>query len=244
MKLNERESDLFQALIGTSKSAASLFPVLGQAIAGYDSYKRSIFERNLEKALKHLHEKVEDIQAFFEDDWYKSEEGKLFGNKVLDAALDAQLEDKQELFINTLINGPRCQSSNQLEKLKFVDILRHMSRASLMVLADIHNLLVQQVRRENQQNDELEAFPLISVQNLTNELSDKYHPYLINSAIKEMEGQGLFSNFGSWKKDGSGKYRSAGGFESDICYTEFAAKFVEFIMINGKFRGHNTEYQQ
>lgn len=231
MTLNERESDLFQALIGISKSAASILPVVGQAIAGHDSYKRSVFERNLEKALKHLHEKVEDIQSFLETDWYKTEDGKLFGNKVLDAALDVQLEDKQELFINTLINGPRCQSSNQLEKLKFVDILRHMSRASLMILADIHDLLIQQVRRENQQNDELEAFPLISVQNLTDELSDKYHPYLINSAIKEMEGQGLFSNIGSWKKDGSGKYRSTGGFESEQCYTEFTASFVEFILL-------------
>jgi len=231
MKMNERETDLYQALIGVSKSAASIFPVLGQAIAGYDSYKRSVFERNLEKTLKYLIDKVEDIQAFVDIDWYKTEEGRQFGNKVLDAALDAQLEDKQELFINTLINGPKAQSIDQLEKLKFIDILRHLSRASLMVLADIHNLLVKQVRRENQSNDNTDPFPLISTQNLVEKLSDKYHPYIITSAIKEMEGQGLFSNVGSWQKDPNGKYRIAGGFESEQCYTEFAARFVEFILL-------------
>ena len=232
MELKDRESDLLEALKGTAKSAASILPVIAQAIAGYDSYHRSVFEKNLNKIIKLLQEKVDDIPSFFETDWYKTEDGKQFANKVIDAALDAQLEDKQELFINTLINGPKAEHLNQLEKLKFVDILRHMSRASLMVLADIHNLMVKSVRRENQKKDLIDPFPVIKVENLVNDLSDKYHPYLINSAVKEMEGQGLFSNIGSWKKNfTTGKYFSAGVLASELCYTEYAANFVEFMQI-------------
>jgi hypothetical protein len=185
----------------------------------------------LKKALEHLQNKVKDFESFLKTDWYKSEDGEQFVNKVIDAVLDAQLEDKQELFINALINGPKHEYVIQLEKLKFIDILRHMSRASLMVLADIHRLRANAVRRENQTNNTTEPFPIIKVENLVNELSDKYHPYLINSAIKEMEGQGLFSNIGSWRKGSNGKYISAGGFETEQCYTEFAARFVEFILI-------------
>ncbi len=234
MSLNERETDLFQVLVGVSKSAASQLPLVGQAIAGYDAYKQSIFERNLEKVLCYLKEKVENLKKFLDSEWFKTEDGKLFGNKVIDAALDAQFEDKQELFINALINGLSENYLDTLEKLKFIDILRNMSRASLMVLADIHNLLIRQVRRENKPNDDIGAFPLINYQDLVESLSEKYHPYLINSALKEMEGNGLFSNVGSWKKGFQGKYVMGGGFESAQCYTEFTAKFVEFIQIKEK----------
>jgi len=49
MKLTDREKDLSEALSGTVKSALSLFTGLGQAIAGWDAYKRSSFDRNLKK---------------------------------------------------------------------------------------------------------------------------------------------------------------------------------------------------
>jgi hypothetical protein len=73
MKLTDREKDLSEALSGTAKSALSLIPVLGQAIAGWDAYKRSSFDRNVKKTILYLKEKVDDIGSFFSDDWLKSE---------------------------------------------------------------------------------------------------------------------------------------------------------------------------
>ncbi len=188
-----------------------------------------MFDRSLKKALYYLNEKVEDLSEFFNAEWLNTDEGQQFTWKVLDSALDAQLEDKQELFINALINGVNNKQLDKLEKLKFVDMLRHMSLASLMVLAEMHKLFINNVRGPNRLTDPLVSFPQVNADNIAEELSDKFHPYLVNSGVNEMIGQGLFSNTGDWQKDHTGKFRQAGGFLKELCYTNFAANFVEFI---------------
>ncbi len=65
MELTDREKDLSEALSGTAKSALSLIPGLGQAIAGWDAYKRSSFDRNLKNTISHLKNKVDDFKSFF-----------------------------------------------------------------------------------------------------------------------------------------------------------------------------------
>lgn len=234
MKLTPSKNDLLASVIGAVKSIGSPVPVLGQAIAGYDAYKKSIFDRNIKKALLLLNEKVENISEFIENSWFQTDDGQQFFGKVLDSALDAQLEDKQELFINALINGVNSKHVSQIEKLKFIDMLRHMSRASLLVLAEIHNLFIKNVRGPNRQPGPTEAFPLVNATNLSEELSDKFHPYLINSAVSEMIGQGLFSNIGDWRKGPNGKFSQAGGFSTELCYTDYAANFVEFITLKNQ----------
>ena len=77
MKLTDREKDLSEALSGTAKSALSLIPGLGQAIAGWDAYKRSSFDRNLKSTISYLKDKVDDFEAFFSDDWARTEEGQI-----------------------------------------------------------------------------------------------------------------------------------------------------------------------
>ncbi|VAW76353.1 hypothetical protein MNBD_GAMMA12-3182 [hydrothermal vent metagenome] len=124
MKLNDREDDLFQALLTTTKSAVSVIPGLGQVIAGWDAYHKSRFNRNVKKILEHLNNKIDDFELFFQEEWLTSDDGQQFTNKVVDASLDAQLEDKQELFINALINGVSKKDLEHLEKLKFIDMLR------------------------------------------------------------------------------------------------------------------------
>jgi hypothetical protein len=98
MKLTDREKNLSEALSGTAKSALSLVPVLGQAIAGWDAYKKSSFDRNIKNTISFLKNKVDDFESLFSDDWVKSEEGQKFSRKVFDSAFDAQMEDKQELY--------------------------------------------------------------------------------------------------------------------------------------------------
>jgi hypothetical protein len=230
-ELSEREQDLVAALSGTTKSALALIPVVGQVIAGWDAYKRSSFQRNVQQLIDDLSQKVDDVEVFFGTDYFQTEEGQLFARKVIDAALDPQLEDKQELFVNTLINAPTSQNIGELQKLKFVDTLRHLSKAAVMVLAEMHKVLLSQVRGPGRNPDPVQSFPLVDPTNIAEKLSDTYDPYLVTSAISEMESQGLFSRTGEWRKDWRGHYMPNGGFATEMCYTDFAAKFVEFITV-------------
>ena len=238
-KLTRREKNLLAALSGTGKSALSFIPVLGQAIAGWDAYKRSSFDRNIRQLVEHLSEKVEDLSAFFHEDYFQTEEGRRFTRKIIDAALDAQLEDKQELFVSALVNAPKSRQLDELQKLKFVDMLRHLSRAALLVLAEMHAMFASQVRGPKRNPDPSEGFPLVDPTRIAEKLSDKYDPYLVTSAISEMESQGLFSRTGEWRRGEGGRYMPGGGFATEMCYTDFAAKFVEFITVrrNQKLEG-------
>ncbi len=231
MQLTDREQDLLQALSSTAKSAISLVPGLGQAIAGHDAYKRSAFDRNVQTAICHLQEKVDDLGKLFKAEYLQSEEGIQFVRKVLDCTFDEQLQDKQELFINAFINGIHDQETEHIEKLKFVDILRQLSRSSLMVLSKMHKMFVTQVRGPGRSVEPTSSFPQVDPIRIAEKLSDEeYTPYLITSAISEMESQGLFSTIGEWKKDHTGRYMTGGGFQTALSYTDFTARFVEFIL--------------
>jgi len=232
MDLTDREKDSVQALIGTAKSAASLVPGLGQAIAGYDAYKKNSFDRQVQKVIQFLSEKVENLEEFSKQEWLQTEDGQQFARKVCDCAFDAQLEDKQELFVNALVNGTTNQDCSNLEKLKFVDMIRHLSRASLIVLSEMHTMFAEQVHGPGRTPDPNLGFAQVDPTNIAEKLAEKYDPYLVTSAISEMEGQGLFSRTGEWRKDATGRHHPGGGFSTAICYTDFAARFVEFITVN------------
>lgn len=229
MELTDREKDSLEALSGTAKSALSLVPGLGQAIAGWDAYKRSAFERNLNKIISYLQNKVDDMGSFSSDEWIQSEEGQQFARKVFDSAFDSQMEDKQELFINALISGVRDKDISNLEKLKFVDVLRHLSLSSLMILSDMHLLFKDKTKRPGRSDPALSGSPLVDPNKIAEELSHKYHPYLVNASIYEMESQGLFSNIHEWRKTTDGKYASGTYFNDALSYTDFTYRFIEFI---------------
>ncbi len=222
--------DLMRAASAVAKSLVSRVPGLGEAIAGWDAYKQSLFERNVKKVFYLLQEKVDNLENFIRDEWISTKEGEQFVRKVFDATFDEQLQDKQDFFINALVNGVNDQTTGQLEKLKFIDILRHLSRSALIVLGEIHNMFKDQVRGPGRKPDPIQSFPIVDAGNIAEKLSDKYDPYLVTSAISEMESQGLFSRTGEWIQDPITKrYRPGGGFSTALCYTDFAARFVDFI---------------
>jgi hypothetical protein len=229
VEFTDREKDLSNALTATAKSALSLVPGLGQAIAGYDEYRRSQFERSVSNLISELQQKVSSIQDLANSEWLQSEDGQQFAWKVFSAALDSQMEEKQELFANALIHGATNPDVQYVEKLKFIDMLRHLSLAALMVLADMHAMFSNQVRGPGRTADPVGPYPHIDPEQIAATLSDKYDPYLVVSAIREMEGQGLFSKIGEWRKKPDGGYFPTGGFATELCYTDFAARFVEFI---------------
>ena len=49
-----------------------------------------------------------------------------------------------------------------------------------------------------------------------------------------MESQGLFSRTGEWRKNSTGTFVEGGGFSTDLCYTDFTARFVEFVTLKDK----------
>lgn len=231
MKSFGREKDALAALSGTAKSALSLIPGLGPAIAGWDEYRRSQFNRNVLAVLQTLQQKVNDVSTFTTSEWLQTEEGQQFSWKVFSSALDSQLAEKQELFVNALIQGVAKPQVSQLEKLKFIDMLRHLSRAALMVLADMHAMFAKQVRGPGRSTDPIGPYPLVDPTDVAEKLSGKYDPYLVTAAIYELQSQGLFSTTGEWRKFGDGTFRPTGGFQTALCYTDFAARFVEFITL-------------
>lgn len=184
MKLTDREEDLMKALSGTSKSVLSLIPGISQAIAGWDAYKRSSFERNLNKIISHLQNKVKNLELLFSSEWIKTQEGKRFSRKIFACALDAQIEDKQELFINALINGVIDKNLTYIEKLKYTDILRNLSLSAIMVLADINNLI---------QNNNLTA--VFDPNKVAEILGSKYDPHLVEASVDELRSQGVLKRY-------------------------------------------------
>lgn len=228
--MTNREEDLLEALRGTGKAAISQIPVLGAAIAGWNAYNKSSHDRNIRNIIQQIDSRVDDIEAFFKNDYFSSEEGQRFTRKVIDAALDVQIEDKQELFINALINAPTASQIDELTKLKFIDILRQLSRAALMVLAEMHKIFSGQVRGPGRDTDSMAAPPLINSGIIAKNLSIQYDPYLVTSTIQEMESHGLFSSTIEWRRDiRTGGHMPGSEFSTGICYTDFAARFVEFI---------------
>ena len=133
-----------------------------------------------------------------------------------------------------MVNGIKDKETSNLEKLKFVDILRHLSLSSLMVLADMHLMFKSKVKRPDRPGSTVDSSPLVDPSNIAQDLSDKYHPYLINASIYEMESQGLFSNIHEWRKATNGKYVSGTYFNDALSYTDFTFRFVEFITTKEK----------
>lgn len=229
MNLSDREKNALEAFSGTAKSALSLIPVLGQAIAGWDEYRRSQFNQNILSLLQTLEQRVGDVQAFTTSEWLQTEDGQQFCWKVFSSALDSQLVEKQELFVNAFVQGVAKPEVPQLEKLKFIDMLRQLSKAALMVLADMHTMYAGQVRGPGRSSDPIGPYPMVEPTDVAEKLSNKYDPYLVTAAVYELQSQGLFSTTGEWRKLGDGTLRPGGGFQTALCYTDFAARFVEFI---------------
>jgi len=95
------------------------------------------------------------------------------------------------------------------------------------------SVIVKQVRGPGRNFDSTSSSHThVDSMKISKELSDEvYTPYLIESVIREMESQGLFSSVKEWKKDSSGRYIANGVniVGSDLSYTDFTARFVEFI---------------
>jgi hypothetical protein len=181
--INKREKSELAVLSGMSTSVLASVPVLGQIVVGWNAYKDHQFKEGVKEIITYLKNKIDNLEDFFSDEWFKSETGQRFTRKVIDCSLDAQFEDKRELFVNSLINGARNKNITDLEKLKFADMLRQLSRASLDILAELHKIYGVQVRRPNK-TQIINESPNLSRDRIVDQLSNRYDPYLIESSFE------------------------------------------------------------
>lgn len=227
--MTENMSDYSKGILGAIQHAASRMPVTGEIVAGYDVYNRARFEREVCRFLAYLDQKIEDMDAPLSKDWLKTEEGQQYARKVVDSALDAQMEDKQEWFANALINGIKNAELSQLQKLRFVDVLRHLSRASLMVSADMHKTFKDQVHGPGRKAVDNQPYPVVNPVNIATRLAGKYDPFLVDACIREMQSEGLFSHIAEWRRDRPGTRLVLQGINEGLTYNHLTATFVEFI---------------
>jgi hypothetical protein len=223
LKSSDKEEGKIEILGGITKSLLSRIPVIKEAIAGAEAYRQYTFRKNVQTLMDRLSEKIDDMEKFSRHESFRTPDGEQFIRKVIDAAIDEQLQDKHEFFINAMINGVNDQTIGQLEKLKFIDILRQLSRIAILVLLEIHNLF-----KDNRTPPIIQS-TFINPENIAEKLSYKYNPYLTLSAISELISMGLFSSTIEWFKTHEGGYKSGKYSPSGVNYTEFTAKFIEFI---------------
>ncbi len=228
---NDRQKHLHEAGEGAIKALVARVPVFGELIAGWDAYRRSQFDLYVKRFILAIEEEIQDISKLGSNEWLGSMEGKQFARKIFASATDAQLEEKHRLFANAFVNGIENKQLSDLEKLKFVDMLRQLSLASLGVLSEMHKLYGSQVHRSGRPRPTIAA-PQVSVAELIRELGSKFDPYLIESAVTEIRATGLFSRFTSFHTGIEGKPEPDSYIDNEIIYTEFTARFVEFVRSN------------
>ncbi len=223
--------DIIAGVNGALKALAGKIPILNELISGYDAYRHAQFERETKKFLEVLHSGIESLSEKLDLSWLSTPEGETFAYKVVESAIDAQIADKRELFANALINGISKKDTDELLKLKFIDILRNLSKASLMILSEMHEFLSGNVRGPGRKPPRNQPYPIVKTGDIVSKLGAKYDPYLIASAIWEMQSQGLFDETAEWGIGQDGHIQSKGGFSSALAYTDFTCRFVEFITL-------------
>jgi len=224
--------DIIEGTKGAVKALIGRLPALGELISGYDAYRHAQFERETKEFLEVLESGLESLSEKPDFSWLSTPEGETFAYKVAESAIDAQIADKRELFSNALINGIRQKETDDLVKLKFIDVLRNLSKASLMILSEMHEFLSANVRGPGRVPPPNKPYPVVDTGDIVSKLRGKYDPYLIASAMWEMQSQGLFDQIAEWGgRYPDGSIHSEGGFSSALAYTDFTCRFVEFITL-------------
>lgn len=134
--------------------------------------------------------------------------------KIVASALNAEYTDKIEYFSNALLNSQN-ESFNQSERLKFIEILRQVSKPALEILA-LEDML--QKKRGPFYSSQVIKSDLIKVSNLT--------PHLVEACINELYSLGVFSSTESYSSDG----REISGFSNGTAaYTEFTKSLLSLL---------------
>lgn len=108
------------------------------ALDVWNNYTQTRELEALTDFVRFIADKTGDLQQLLSEPYLKTPDGQRFAHKIFAAAVDARQAEKRELFANALINGTRKSELEELDRLRFVDLLSSLSAASLVKLAEIH----------------------------------------------------------------------------------------------------------
>ena len=211
--MTDKAKALIKAVEGGGVEVVKLIPGLGILIEGVRAYHESIEEQQREKFIQKILDRLSALEDSFSDEWYRTPEGLEVTKKIVASALNAEFADKIEYFTNALLNAPK--GFEQAERLKFVEILRHISKPALEILATEKIL---QMERGKHFSEQVLVGDLIKKTRLS--------PHLVESCVNELYSMGVFSSTISFSKSG---HPSAHFSEGIAAFTQFTERFIEFI---------------
>jgi hypothetical protein len=192
-----------------------MIPGLNILVSSLKAYQDSIEEQQRTEFITQLNMRLEQIELIsFNREWYKSSEGIEVSKKIIASALNAEYADKIEYFANALINSSKDYSQD--ERLKYIEILRIVSKPALKVLAKERELHKKRGERSS---------PQVSFNQLVKNLD--LSPHLIETCINELYSLGVFSHTLEFSSDGHATRHFDQGTSA---YTKYSEKFVLFLL--------------
>lgn len=209
--------DKKKALIAGATAGAievvKLIPFVGAPIEAVRSYHDSIEEQQREDFVVALSGRLDRLEQ--NKDWYLNPESEIFVKKTVATALNAEYADKLEFLVNAIVNGPSL-GSDHARCLKFVEMIRHLSKPALevMIAARTHRTGTGEV--------------------LAGTLADHlgWKPALVDACVREIHAFGGFSSVVTWLSSSEGTRPSQSFSGGQPAVTAFTDEFAEFISLN------------
>jgi hypothetical protein len=192
--------------------AVKLVPGIGVLVESVRAYHDTIEQQQREAFVNLLAARIEKIENHSE--WFTTEEGVKFVQKIVATALNAEYTDKLEFLANALSNGP-ILGNNDATRLKFVDFIRSLSKPALDALVGFakHSSIGTEVKAGN-----------------VARIMD-WKPELADACIRELHSLGVYSSITSWRLDRYADRYEPGAYFSDgrCAPTELTEEFVQFV---------------
>jgi len=192
-----------------------MIPGLNILVSSVKAYQDNIEEQQRTEFIEELKTRLEQIEEkSFNAKWYNTLDGIVVSKKIIASALNAEFADKISYFANALINC--SQNYEQDERLKFIEILRVISKPALKVLA-----VERELKRKLGDGHSMQ----VSMNELVNHLD--LSPHLIETCITELYSIGVFSHTIEFNASGHQQKNYERGIAA---FTKFSEKFISFIL--------------
>ena len=207
-----------KAIVAAAKEAAleavKEIPFVGSLIEGVRAYHESIDEEQRQLFVDAMASRLDRLEQ--NSDWYKSSDGQEFVKKVVATGLNAEYADKIDYLANALTNGPSL-GQQQAKRLKYVEMIRHLSKASLEVLATCV------------------AHPTGTGQVMPGSIAKTlgWNPSFVDACVRELFASGAFSSVVDWFEHGEMAPRQRFN-EGTTATTQVTREFAAFVSRGGE----------
>jgi hypothetical protein len=190
--------------------------LLSIPIEAVNAYRESMEQQQLKDFQERVNAKLDQIEA--NSQWYASPEGTEFVKKVVATGLNVEYCDKIDFFTNAIVNGPNL-GNDQAKRLKFVELIRSLSRSALQVLITLVN---PSFRSHGNSPEALAGAAATAL---------GWDPALVLACIHELAALGVMSSVSTWREgDLSGQWEPhqyySSGIPSINCLTRDFVKFI------------------